>query len=166
MKEIKRDYKSSKPEEYIELALSEATQEALQIALEEAQNFGRSYFIDTADLLIGLTHVDPTKKLLQEAGVTPERIRESKNDLGGYDYFNRLQPPTPPKAIQKWSMLPRTFRMRKIGKLVTEKAIIGGKNIIEPEDVLNVILEEGQGLGARVLKHLGLDKTTVFKDLP
>lgn len=164
MKEIERDNKSNKPEEYIELALSETTQEALQRALEEAQNFGGAYFIDTADLLIGLTYVDPTKRLLKEVGVTPERIREVKSDLGGYDYFNRLQPPSPPKAIQKWSMLPRTIRIHKIGRLVTQKAITDGKNIIEPEDVLNVILEEGQGLGAIVLKHMGLDKTTLFKD--
>jgi len=150
--------------EHNELYLSEATQEALQIAIEDAQDFGRGYYIDTADLLIGLTHVNPTKQILTALQVTPEKIREVKKALGGYDYFNRLQPPSPPKSIQKWSMLPRTERMHKIGKLVTERAIVSGRNIIEPEDVLNVILEEGQGLGARILKQIGLDKSILFKD--
>lgn len=148
--------------EHNELSLSEATQEALQIALEEAQNFGRGYYIDTADLLIGLTHVSPTKQILTEMRVTPERIREIKKTLGGYDYFNRLQPPSSFKAMQKWSMLPRTERMYKIGKLVTERAILNGKNIIEPEDVLSVILEEREGTGARVLQQMGLDKTILY----
>lgn len=142
--------------------LSQEAQEVLGIALEEAATFSRGYVIDTADLLIGLLQIGSTAKKLKELGVTRERIREVKNQLGGYDYFNRLQPSTPPRAVQEWSQLPRTVRMRKIGSIVTKKAVLSGKETVEPKDILKVIVEEGEGMAARVLRQMGIERHLLF----
>ncbi len=140
------------------LELSKDSREALQLAVEEAITHGRGYYIDTADLLLGLSQISTTGQRLAELGITVERIREAKEQLGGYDYFNRLHPPTPPRAIERWTQLPRTQRMHKIGRMITERAIEAKRELVEPEDILEVIVSEGQGIGARVLNQLGVDR--------
>lgn len=152
------DRRTTPPKAQQTLELSKDSTEALQLALEEAIAHGRGYYIDTADLLVGLSQVGTTRQKLAELGINVERIRETKEQLGGYDYFNRLQPPTPPRAIERWSQLPRTQRMHKIGRMVTERALTASRELIEPEDILDVIVAEGQGTGAKVLNQLGIDR--------
>lgn len=155
--------KPTPPEVQQTLELSRDSREALQLAIEEAITHGRGYYIDTADLLIGLSQVGTMGQKLAELGINVERIREAKERLDGYDYFNRLQPPTPPRAIEKWSQLPRTQRMHKIGRMVTERAIKANRGLVEPEDILNVIVSEGQGTGAKVLHQLGVDRKLLVR---
>ncbi|MBI2596768.1 hypothetical protein HYW41_01305 [Candidatus Daviesbacteria bacterium] len=140
------------------LGLSREAREVLQLTLEEAATFGRGYYIDTADLLVGLSQVGITGEKLQQVGINPESIREIKRQQGGYDYFNRLQPPVPSTAIERWEQLPRTQRMHKIGRMVTETALLAKRDVVEPEDILEVIIKEGQGTGARVLRQMGIDQ--------
>lgn len=144
------------------LALSQEAQEVLQAALDEAASFGRGYYIDTADLLIGLSQTGDTGVRLRELGITINGIRDAKQEIGGYDYFQRLQPSTSSTAVTTWQQLPRTTRMHKIGIMLTNKATSEGKELVEPEDMLEVIVKEGQGTGAKVLNHLGITRELLF----
>ena len=147
------------------LALSEESFKVLQIALEEAQKIGKEFFIDTADLLVGLIQVGDVGKVLRDSGITVESVRKAKEELGGYDYVPPNRQPNAPSAIQVWSQIPRTERMHKIGRWLTRKAILDGKRVIEPRDILGVIIEERDGLGARVLRHLHLEPKKFFLHL-
>ena len=128
-------------EQYI-LALSPEAIEVLQAALDEATSYGRGQYIDTADLLIGLSQTGEIGEKLQEIGVTVESIRGAKRELGGYESFGRLQPSTDSTAISTWHQLPRTQRMHKIGRMVTEKAAAQKRELVEPIDMLGVIIKE------------------------
>lgn len=136
--------------------LSPESQEVLQRAVEEAVSFGNGYYIDTVDLLVGLTLVGKVGKKLQESGVTPERIREAKNKLDGYVQRKQVEPPLEPLSIQAWEQIPRTFRVQKIGSLVNRKTFIEKKEVVNPEDILEIIIRERENIGARIIKMLTL----------
>jgi hypothetical protein len=156
--EVDRQPPHGELDEQYMLALSPEAIEVLQVALDEAASYGRGQYIDTADLLIGLSQTGEIGEKLQELGVTVESIRGAKRELGGYEYFDRLQPTTDSTAITTWQQLPRTQRMHKIGMMVTESAVTRQRELVEPIDMITAITQEGYGLGARVLNHLGISR--------
>lgn len=140
--------------------LSDESLLVLQLAVNEAATFGRGQFIDTGDLLIGLSQTGSIGDVLTELGVTTESVRKAKIDLDAYDYFNQVHPSST-EEITTWQQLPRTERLKKLGEMVTEKARLNKKELVEPVDILEVIVQERKGIGARVLRHLGVSRKNV-----
>src|SRR5215211_761468 len=56
----------------------------LQAALDEQLAYGDGAPLDTADLLIGLLQNSRTRELLEEQGITVDRIRTAKRRVEGY----------------------------------------------------------------------------------
>ncbi len=152
----------SVPEGQLALSLSGESQLVLQLALEEASTIGRGgQYIDTGDLLVGLSQVGEVGEKLRTFGVDVNKIRATRELIGGNADLNRLRPPLPKTAIERWTQLPRTIRLQKIGQMVTRKAVLGNKDVVEPNDILATIVEEGEGVGAKVLRSLGFNKQTL-----
>ena len=147
------------------LSLSEESQEVLRIALEGAASVGRGQWIDTSDLLVGLSKVGVLGQTLGKAGVNPESIRKVKMEIGGYKHLNRANPPSnQSSAIQAWKQIPMTVRLHKIAMMATKKVLNDGRESINPEDILDVIMEEGEAVlnsnvGAQILKRLGVNRS-------
>lgn len=145
--------------------LSKGVQKVLDIALREALAYQQRE-VTTGDLLIGLLQVEPTRTALESVGVTVEGVRKVRQVFG--DYRNPIDvtssSPTLP-IIDRWFLLPRTLRMRKIGSLVAKRVRENNGSVAEVKDVLIVIIEEGQGTAARVLKHMGMDTKKLVKEV-
>lgn len=146
--------KDNHPETLRVLELSQESREVLNIALDEAAIFGETH-ISTRGLLIGLSQVGRVGEKLRALGMTAETIRETERQIYGVDLPKNLQSPESSTDLQRWKRLPLTLRMHKIGRMVTEKAILSQREVIETEDILAAIIEEGNEVGARVLKALG-----------
>ncbi len=123
---------------------------ALQLAQEEAQRLHHNY-MGTEHLLLGLVREDRgiAALVLKSQGVELEAVRakvqfiigQGKHDVAGE--------------------VPLTPRAKEVLALAVEEALQLSHRFIGTEHLLLGMLREGKGVGARVLRELGVDlKTT------
>lgn len=151
------------------LALSAGAQQALFIAIQEEANIFEQPYIETPDVLIGLIAVEPTRIVLEEAGVTIEKIREARRAMGGYSgsVRGRMNAASKINAIETiGSNVPfRTHRMQKMGAFAEIRAKENGQDIIEPEDLLIVLIEENGSAAVCILEAIGVDKKKLLEKI-
>ena len=148
---------SQYPEQQPLLELSRESREVLTIALEEAAKFGNKY-IDTSGVLIGLSQIGELGEKLRALDVNPQTVRDIRDKIYKVQADTNIPVPKPTTAIEKWGQLPLTERMHKIALMVSRKATLERREIIEIEDILDVIIEERGGIAARVLQSMNIGK--------
>ncbi len=122
-------------------------QQALALAHKEADYFNH-HFIGTEHLLLGLIRLGQgvAVNVLQKMGLDLETVRrEVKKQVGaGPDQ----------KAIGK---IPYTPRVKKVLAIACKEAKALHHTYVGTEHILLGLLQEGEGVAARVLKNLGVE---------
>jgi hypothetical protein len=140
------------------LRLSAAAQQVLAAAWRESLAAGPGAPVDSADLLIGLLWCPRTSRVLAELGITEERVRCLKRDAGGYVQAKRFG------AVAARSPL-KTRQMGRIAELAAAGVREAGTRMIEPEDLLEVLIRDGLGWGVHILETLGLSEPSALDRL-
>jgi hypothetical protein len=139
-------------------ALSQDAQKVLQDAWLENQMHAYGAPIDTADLLIGLLRAPKTGVVLEHFGITVDRIRTAKGASYGYQLATRFSTVSDRK-------LAKTQQVGRVARLVTEYSIVSGKELIEPEDILEILAVDGLGWGTDIMEELGLNEELLCEGL-
>ena len=114
--------------------------------------------IDTADLLIGLLQAPKTGVVLEQFGITVDRVRTAKRRSYGYQLATRFS------AVSE-TKLTRTQQVGRVARLVAEQSIVTGKGVIEPEDILEILAIDGLGWGMGIMEELGLNEQPLREGL-
>lgn len=125
---------------------SERARKVVFYAQEEAQKFGEGY-VSTEHLLLGLMREKDNLacRCLTEMGVSTDRDRTE---------VQRQLPRGDPRTTQDMTITPRA---KRVIDLAYDEARNLTNNYIGTEHLLLGIVREGDGLGGRVLKKLGLE---------
>ena len=109
----------------------------------------KSDLVDSEHLLYGLTTDSEIYNLLVESKIQPQLVTDELNKIYKWGTVNRVPQFSP--------------RMKKIlnDALVVARKL--GFEFIAPEHLLLALFEEGEGVGARVLVKLGLNKEELNK---
>jgi len=126
---------------------SRESMEIIAIAQEEAEEWRHSY-VGTEHLLLALLKISGSDvyRFLTTHGVTYEKVAsflEEEKGRGEVRLSADDLEPTP--------------RLKRVMKMGFEEARRSGLNTIRPEHLLMGMLREGEGTGATILQHLGLD---------
>ncbi len=129
---------------------TERARKVIILAQDEAVRLKHNY-IGTEHLLLGLLREREgiAAKILDSLDVTVETVR---NELEGYIEHNEYQG-TAEVAF--------TSRAKRVLELALDETRRLGHNYVGTEHILLGILREGQGVGAQILKRLGIDLETV-----
>src|SRR5204863_4607791 len=111
--------------------------------------------VDSADLLIGLLQDPALQDLLENEGVTVDRVRGAKRQASGYQLGQRFQALGGPEA--------KTRQVARIARLVAADILMAGRSVIEPEDILGILARDGLGWGIRIVEALGGDVLTILE---
>ena len=139
-------------------ALSEESQKVLHHAWVENSMHAHGAPIDTADLLIGLLQAPKTGVVLEQFGITVDRVRTAKRRSYGYQLATRFS------AVSE-TKLTRTQQVGRVARLVAEQSIVTGKGVIEPEDILEILAIDGLGWGMGIMEELGLNEQPLREGL-
>jgi len=123
-------------------ALSSEGRRALEATQEWALRFNHRY-IGTEHILLGLTEVAP--QLFDAMEVSPERVVEEVAKLVG---------PSGERVAAATGKLPLTERSETVMELAGRAA--GHGHDITPSHLLLALAQEGEGVGAHVLKKFGI----------
>jgi hypothetical protein len=129
---------------------------ALALSQDEAVRMGHSH-IGTEHLVVGLARLaevavvdEPMKRILSELKLTASLLR---------DAVARLVPPKsgepPPSEVTL------TPRMKTILEMAAREADRRKADYVEPEMLLLAVADEGEGVGAQVLRELGATRERV-----
>jgi len=126
---------------------SRESMEIIAIAQEEAEEWRHSY-VGTEHLLLALLKISGSDvyRFLTTHGITYEKVAsflEEEKGRGEVRLSADDLEPTP--------------RLKRVMKMGFEEARRSGLNTIRPEHLLMGMLREGEGTGATILHHLGLD---------
>jgi hypothetical protein len=138
--------------------LSQESQRVLHDAWVENSLHAYGAPIDTADLLIGLLQAPKTGPVLEQFGITVDRVRTAKRSSDGYQLASRFNA----VSMQK---LAKTQQVGRIARLVAENSIVAGKPLIEPEDILEILAIDGLGWGMGIMEELGLNERLLRESL-
>jgi len=129
---------------------TERARKVIILAQDEAVRLKHNY-IGTEHLLLGLLREREgiAAKILDSLDVTVETVR---NELEGYIEHNEYQG-TAEVAF--------TSRAKRVLELALDETRRLGHNYVGTEHILLGILREGQGVGAQILRRLGIDLETV-----
>jgi hypothetical protein len=131
--------------------LSHEAAAVLQAAWDERLALGADAPVDTADLLIGLLQVPRTRRLLEVRGITLERVRAARLRVDGDRLARRLQAVTPHPAG-------KSRQVQRLAQRLGACIVACERSVIEPEDVLAILLLDGLGWGVSILEELGVDR--------
>jgi len=126
---------------------SREAMEIIAISQEEAESWRHSY-VGTEHLLLGFLKVTDSEvcRFLTSNGVTYDKVAtllEEEKERGEVRLSaDDLEP---------------TARLKRVMKISFEEARRAGLNAIRPEHLLMGLLREGEGTGAALLQHLGVD---------
>ena len=130
--------------------LTPRAQQILSLAKQEAVRFKHNY-IGTEHILLGIIRLGNgvAFNVLQKMGLDLETIRAAvEQEVGlGTD------------SIGPKDNIPYTSRVKKVFSLAGKEAKTLNHSYIGTEHILLGLLREGDGVAARVLKHLDIDKT-------
>lgn len=126
--------------------LAADSRELLELAKEEAARFGHD-FVGTEHVLIGFLRVGKgaVTALLSSSKVCIESVREETERLVG------TQKPGPASAA-----IPLTPRARKAFQIAGTEASRLQQPLVTPDHVLLGLILEGSGVGAIILKKIGI----------
>jgi len=146
------------------------SKKAVQCAIEEARSLNHNY-VGTEHLLLGLLceHDGVAAQVLMNLGLTFERARAKVLDVLGQGVSpnetttdsvkNRIDAIAGRSTDQKVQVLYERFtdRSRKVMALANQEAQRFNHEYIGTEHILLGLVKEGSGVGANVLKNLGID---------
>jgi len=126
---------------------SREAMEIIAISQEEAEGWRHSY-VGTEHLLLAFLKVTDSEvcRFLTSSGVTYDKVAtllEEEKERGEVRLSADDLEPTP--------------RLKRVMKISFEEARRAGLNAIRPEHLLMGLLREGEGTGAVLLHHLGVD---------
>ena len=126
---------------------SRESMEIIAISQEEAEAWRHSY-VGTEHLLLAFLKLEGSDvhRFLTSQEITYERVvdlLEEETGRGEVSLSSDDLEPTP--------------RLKRVMKISFEEARRGGLNTIQPEHLLMGMLREGEGTGATLLEHLGVD---------
>jgi len=127
-------------------------QQVLVLAKREARRFGHNY-VGTEHLLLGLIKLGQGVAVaaLQSMGLDLETVR--------YEVEKHSRPPEDPgKAVED---PPLTPRVKQVLALAAKEARALNYNYIGTEHLLLGLLQEGEGVAARILRSLNVDAEAV-----
>jgi excisionase family DNA binding protein len=129
-----------------ERRFTKRTRQVLQLAREEAQRLNHNY-MGTEHLLLGLVREGEGigAQVLKSLGVELETVRSKVEFIIGH---------SDPRPREWRGMTPRA---RRVIELAVDEAIRLNHRFIGTEHLLLGLIREGEGLGARVLRELGVD---------
>ena len=129
--------------------------QALVLAESEARRLHHN-FIGTEHLLLGLTGIGEgaAVRVLQRMGADLEKTRAELEKWVGH-------------GLESPNTLPLAFtpRTKKVFALAEREAIGLGHTYVGTESLLLGLLGEGDGVAARVLKHLGVEASRVRQEI-
>ncbi|MBN1568746.1 MAG: hypothetical protein JXA73_12935 [Acidobacteria bacterium] len=130
----------------MDASFDEYAKHALLLAGEEARNLYHTY-VGTGHLLLGLSrgNAGSGAVILQKIGIDYQKIRSEVIKLD------------PPPENTTTGDRPSSPRLMRVLQLASREAASGGKINIGTEHLLLAIALEGEGIGFRVLSHLGID---------
>jgi hypothetical protein len=138
--------------------LSEDSKKVLHDAWVENSLHSYGAPIDTADLLVGLLQAPTTGPVLEQFGITVERVRATKRGSDGYQLASRF-------TTVSTTKLAKTQQVGRVARLVAENSIVSGKPLIEPEDILEILAVDGLGWGMGIMEELGLNEQLLRESL-
>ncbi len=126
---------------------SRESMEIIAISQEEAESWRHSY-VGTEHLLLAFLKITDSEvsRFLTSNGVTYEKVAtllEEEKERGEVRLSADDLEPTP--------------RLKRVMKISFEEARRAGQNTIRPEHLLMGLLREGEGTGAALLHHFGVD---------
>ncbi len=130
--------------------LTQRSNKVMMMAQAKAKEL-KSDYIESEHLLYGLTTDTEIYTLLTELKVSPQLIQEELNKVykrGNIDKLPQIAP--------------------RIKKIINDSLVIARKlgfEFIAPEHLLIALYEEGEGVGARILVKLGLQKEELNKKI-
>jgi ATP-dependent Clp protease ATP-binding subunit ClpA len=139
-----------------ELSKSPRAKKAIEYARDEARRLGQDY-VDTQHLLLGLLHEHDgvAAQVLKNLGLNLEDVRWEVLSLF---VAASMDKPAGADAERKWATFRRfTDRARKVMALASREARRLNHDYLGTEHVLLGLVEEGSGVGANILKNMGLD---------
>ncbi|WP_052128610.1 ATP-dependent Clp protease ATP-binding subunit [Neosynechococcus sphagnicola] len=122
----------------------------IMLAQEEARRLGHN-FVGTEQLLLGLIAAEPgmASKVLKSLGITLADVRrEIEAVIGRSSSYVSAE-------------IPFTPRSRRVLELSLNEARQLGQNNVDTEHILLGLIQDGEGLAARVLEHLGVDRNQI-----
>lgn len=130
----------------MDASFDEYAKQALLMAGEEAHNLCHTY-VGTGHLLLGLSrgNAGPCAAILQKIGIDYRKIRSE---------VVRLDPPAEKTSSGDRPSSPRLIRVLQ---LASGEAASGGESDFGTDHLLLAIALEGEGIGFRVLSHLGIN---------
>jgi len=126
---------------------SRESMEIIAIAQEEAEEWRHSY-VGTEHLLLAFLKIagSDVYRFLTTHGVTYEKVASFLEEEKG-----RGEVPLSADDLEP------TPRLKRVMKMGFEEARRSGQSTIRPEHLLMGMLREGEGTGATILQHLGVD---------
>ena len=133
---------------------TERSQKALYYAAEEAQQLNHN-FMGTEHVLLGIVKEGgPASKVLKDAGVNIDNLRQAVVEIEGEGDENY--------ASQEIPLTPRTKRLIEVAK---GEARNMGHSYVAPEHLLLAVLDEGEGVAFAALQRLNADIAKLKNDV-
>lgn len=132
---------------------TEKANQALNLAIEAAQDFGHTY-IGSEHLLIGILREDSgaAAQILASKGITSEKIEELLENTVGKGSPTQLSPAQ------------FTPRAKRIVEMSLAAARSVGNSFVGTEHILLAILEEGDNYAVRFMSELGADCSSILEE--
>jgi ATP-dependent Clp protease ATP-binding subunit ClpC len=124
----------------------------LALAQKEAEE-SKFFYIGVEQVFIALTEIENSllQKILRKVHLEPEEVREAvRCDVGTSDGY------------RYWRETILTPRCEKLLRVAGEKVSTKPDALIQENDLLEAILEEGESIPVRVLLSYGIDLTEVM----
>ncbi|MDQ2713978.1 MAG: sigma-70 family RNA polymerase sigma factor [Chloroflexota bacterium] len=134
--------------------LAPQSRRVLDLAREEMLNL-KHWFIGTEHLLWGLASEGSLASFLTPLGITPERVHTGIVFIFGHTPAQQGQPvPEEPPSADVLKLL--TQRASQVIVLAGEEMKSRGEKSIRPTHLLLSLMNEGEGIGAGLLRSLGI----------
>lgn len=134
---------------------SERSQKVLVYAQEEARDFKHGY-VGTEHILLGLLREGDgiANRVLNEAGITLERVKQLINDFEGKGDLELFKNEIP--------LTPRTKRLLELSHIEARNL---NHNYITPEHILLALIRESEGVAFTILTNLKADFEKIRREI-
>ena len=146
------------------LRYTNRTAKVFRAAYESALSYLQQY-LGTEHLIQGILAEGDGKayEALTEQGLTSEIYQEAMNRINSISARN-VELTSQPQVDELMKMLtPRTKRVLELAIMEANRS--GRNKPVEPEDLLAGIIREGESVGYRVLRSLGIDPKALYLSL-
>jgi ATP-dependent Clp protease ATP-binding subunit ClpA len=135
--------------------LTPRAQQVLALARKEADRFNHN-FVGTEHLLLGLIKLGQgvAVNVLQKMGLDLETVRQEVEKLSNAG-----------PDMKQVGNIPYTPRVKKVLSLASKEAKALNHTYVGTEHILLGLLDEGDGVAAKVLKRLGIDIKQVRQEI-